>query len=80
MDMKDQKFVLIKQGSEAKIYSGSFHGKPCIAKERFAKHYRHPDLDKEITTQRLKNEVRSLVRCRMAGIYFLTHIFFKCFY
>lgn len=70
--MKDQEFVLMKQGSEAKIYVGTFHGKPCIAKERFAKRYRHPHLDREITTQRLKNEVRSLVRCRMAGKLFIT--------
>ena len=62
-----EQVVLIKQGAEAKIYSGIFHGKPCIVKERFAKNYRHPDLDKEITKDRLKNEVRSLVRCRFAG-------------
>lgn len=67
MNMKEQPYVLIKQGSEAKIYSGSFHGKPCIVKERFPKRYRHPHLDREISTQRLKNEVRSLVRCRLAG-------------
>ena len=67
MNMKERNFVLIKQGSEAKIYSGTFHGKPCILKERFVKHYRHPHLDREISTQRLKSEVRSLVRCRLAG-------------
>ncbi|XP_057370059.1 EKC/KEOPS complex subunit TP53RK-like [Daphnia carinata] len=69
MDMKEQPYVLVKQGSEAKIYSGSFHGKPCIVKERFPKRYRHPHLDREISTQRVKNEVRSLVRCRLAGVH-----------
>ena len=58
---------LMKQGSEARIFCGKFHGKPCILKERFAKSYRHPDLDKELTKERLKNEVRALVRCRLAG-------------
>ena len=62
-----EQVVLIKQGAEAKIYSGNFHGKPCIVKERFAKAYRHPDLDREIVKDRLRNEVRSLVRCRFAG-------------
>ena len=63
----EEKYNLIRQGAEAIIYSGNFHGKPCIVKERFLKSYRHPDLDREITKERMKNEVRSLVRCRMAG-------------
>lgn len=58
---------LLKQGAEARIYRGSFYGKPCIVKERFAKNYRHPQLDQEICKERLKSEVRSLVRCRLAG-------------
>lgn len=67
MESHKQELILIKQGSEAKIYSGTFLGKPCILKERFPKRYRHPHLDREISSQRLKSEVRSLVRCRMAG-------------
>lgn len=67
MNIEKKTFTLIKQGSEAKIYSGTFHGKPCILKERFPKKYRHPDLDREITTSRLKQEVRSLMRCRLTG-------------
>ena len=63
----EEKYELIRQGAEAKIYSGKFHGKSCIVKERFVKSYRHPDLDREITKERIKNEVRSLVRCRFAG-------------
>ena len=58
---------LLKQGAEARIYSGNFHGRPCIVKERFPKTYRHPQLDQEISNERLKSEVRSLVRCRLAG-------------
>ncbi len=63
----EESFVLIKQGAEAKIYRGNFQGKSCIVKERFAKAYRHPQLDREITKERLKSEVRSLVRSRFAG-------------
>lgn len=60
--------TLVKQGAEAKIYTGNFHGRPCVVKERFSKKYRHPDLDREITIQRIKSEARSLIRCRSAGI------------
>ena len=72
----DVQIELLKQGAEARIYRGNFHGKPCIVKERFAKKYRHPQLDHEICKERLKSEVRSLVRCRLAGSYFFT---FKSF-
>lgn len=60
--------VLLKQGAEAKIYSGTFMGCPAIIKERFSKAYRHPELDKSLTVQRTKAEVRSIMRCRMIGI------------
>ena len=63
----ETEFELIKQGSEARVFLGQFQGKTCIIKERFSKKYRHPDLDKELIKERLKNEVRSLVRCRFAG-------------
>lgn len=73
-----ERFVLMKQGAEAKIYHGHFHGKPCIVKERFPKAYRHPQLDQEITKDRLKGEVRSLVRSRFAGnvLYAKTYLWF----
>ncbi|VDI32938.1 TP53 regulating kinase and related kinases [Mytilus galloprovincialis] len=60
--------VLMKQGAEAKLYKSTFYGKPCIIKERFTKCYRHPSLDKSLTTHRIKSEVRALLRCRMNGI------------
>uniref|UniRef100_A0A2P2I2Y3 non-specific serine/threonine protein kinase n=1 Tax=Hirondellea gigas TaxID=1518452 RepID=A0A2P2I2Y3_9CRUS len=62
--MKD----LICQGAEARVYQGTWINKTIILKHRFSKKYRHPDLDKHITKERLKSEARSLVRCRMAGI------------
>jgi len=62
------KMKLIKQGAEARVFEGDFYGHPCLIKERFKKNYRHSVLDKNLTTQRLKSEVRANLRCRMAGI------------
>lgn len=42
------------------------HG--CIAKERFKKTYRHPDLDRQLTTKRVIQEARCLYKCKKAGI------------
>ena len=60
---------LWRQGAEAKIYTGTFHGRAAIIKERFVKGYRHPELDKSLTTRRTKSEVRSMMRCRANGQY-----------
>lgn len=58
-----------RQGAEAKIHSGRFLGRyDAVAKERFPKTYRHPDLDARLTRERLKAEARTLVRCQAAGI------------
>ncbi|XP_035653482.1 EKC/KEOPS complex subunit TP53RK isoform X1 [Oncorhynchus keta] len=62
------KIELIKQGAEARVYRGSFLGKPTIVKERFPKLYRHPLLDEKLTHRRTVQEVRSILRCRKAGI------------
>ncbi|XP_029548950.1 EKC/KEOPS complex subunit TP53RK [Salmo trutta] len=62
------KIQLIKQGAEARVYRGSFLGKPTIVKERFPKLYRHPLLDEKLTHRRTVQEVRSILRCRKAGI------------
>ncbi|XP_059836836.1 EKC/KEOPS complex subunit TP53RK isoform X1 [Hypanus sabinus] len=63
-----QNFQMIKQGAESKIYRGSFLGKPTVVKERFPKSYRHSALDKKLTHRRTAQEVRSILRCRKAGI------------
>ena len=59
---------LVKQGAEARIYRASYLGMPALVKERFAKKYRHPKLDAEITTRRTVWEARALLRCRQLGI------------
>ncbi|KAM3878074.1 EKC/KEOPS complex subunit TP53RK [Diretmus argenteus] len=59
---------LLKQGAEARVYRTVFLGRPTIVKERFPKRYRHPVLDEKLTHRRTVQEVRSILRCRKAGI------------
>ncbi|XP_035680491.1 EKC/KEOPS complex subunit Tp53rk-like [Branchiostoma floridae] len=61
-------FVLFKQGAEARLYRGTFLGKPAVLKERFSKKYRHPRLDEKLTTKRTQGEARTVARARKAGI------------
>ncbi|KAJ8710377.1 hypothetical protein PYW07_009743 [Mythimna separata] len=65
-DLKDLK--ILKQGAEGKLYICNYLGKPTLIKERFKKKYRHPDLDENITKERIKNEARSIVRCKAAAV------------
>jgi len=67
MDIK-QNFSLKFQGSEAKVYEGKFLNQDAILKERFLKKYRHPDLDKTLTTERMRAEARALNKCIDIGI------------
>jgi TP53 regulating kinase-like protein len=60
---------LVKQGAEAKIYTAIFEdNKSVIVKERFVKKYRHPDLDRSLTTKRIKNEVKLLNKAHLIGV------------
>ncbi|KAG8447056.1 hypothetical protein GDO86_014487 [Hymenochirus boettgeri] len=59
---------LLKQGAEARVYRGRFLGKAAVVKERFPKAYRHRALDNKLTHRRTVQEVRSILRCRKAGI------------
>ncbi|KAG1055944.1 hypothetical protein G6F43_002125 [Rhizopus delemar] len=63
--------VLIKQGAEAKVLQlPTFLSLPagCIAKERFKKTYRHPELDQQLTSKRVVQEARNLQKCKKAGM------------
>jgi len=62
------KWSLLKQGAEARVYKTEFYNKKTIVKERFSKSYRHPSLDEKLTHRRTSQEVRSMLRCRKAGI------------
>lgn len=58
-------FDLFRQGAEARLRVGTFiGGNKAVLKERFAKKYRHPELDAKLTKDRFRGEVRSLVRCK----------------
>lgn len=61
-------FELVKQGAEAKLYTGIYLGKSAIIKERFPKKYRHEHLDTYLTKERIKAETRAIVRCKSCGI------------
>lgn len=63
-----ENFKIIKQGAEAKLYSGIYQNKSAIIKERFKKTYRHPDLDKAITNKRTKMETKLLQKISSLGI------------
>ena len=63
-----EKFVMIKQGAEARLYTGCFLGQEAMIKERFSKKYRHPDLDTQLTKDRHKAEARSLLKCKQVGV------------
>lgn len=60
--------ALLRQGAESKVYKGEYFGKQAVFKERFVKTYRHPELDRQLTRERIKAEARGLRRCRIAGI------------
>ncbi len=51
-----------------RVWETVFCGRPCIVKQRFSKKYRHPALDAKLTLTRLKQEARSLLRARKAGV------------
>lgn len=59
---------ILKQGAEAKLFICKYLGRPTLIKERFKKNYRHPDLDATITKDRIRNEARSIVRCKTIGV------------
>lgn len=68
--MCENNFELICQGAEARLYKGYYLGKLTVKKERFKKNYRHSDLDENLTKDRIKSEVRAIVRAKIAGNYY----------
>lgn len=61
-------YLLVKQGAEAKLYTGTFLGQEVVVKERFSKKYRHPALDTQLTRDRHRAEVRALAKCKQIGV------------
>ena len=51
-----------------RVWEGTYLEHPAMIKERFHKKYRHPTLDARLTAQRLRQEVRSMLRARKLGV------------
>jgi len=51
-----------------KVWETEELGRKAIMKHRFSKSYRLPELDKELTLTRLRQEVRSIIRARKLGV------------
>jgi len=66
MDLSN--YQLVKQGAEARMFTGSFLGQEVFVKERFSKKYRHPVLDTQLTKDRHRAEVRALLKCKQIGV------------
>lgn len=60
--------VKIAQGAEGAVYRVSFLERAAICKVRFSKRYRHPVLDRRLTSRRLTQEARALLRLRKEGL------------
>ena len=58
---------LLHEGAEATVTSGSWLGKKAVLKSRRARGYRHPDLDRRLTRQRMAAEARALSRLSSVG-------------
>ena len=62
---------LLSQGAEARVWKIPAFlppSRPAVAKERFAKTYRHPVLDERLTKARCKAEAKALLRARRGGV------------
>uniref|UniRef100_A0A1I8AJS4 non-specific serine/threonine protein kinase n=1 Tax=Steinernema glaseri TaxID=37863 RepID=A0A1I8AJS4_9BILA len=57
----------LKQGAEGRILNCTYLGKKAVLKERFTKKYRHPDLDRTLTKDRMKAELKGIMRCSDLG-------------
>lgn len=56
--------TLIAQGAEARLYKCVYLGREAVMKERFSKKYRHPELDRRLTKERIRNEFRAITKCK----------------
>jgi Kae1-associated kinase Bud32 len=59
---------VIAQGAEAVLESGEWLGRAAVLKLRRPKGYRHPDLEAQLRTSRIRAEARSLREARLAGV------------
>ena len=60
----DNEWCLQFQGAESKIWFGVYNGLKVVKKERFVKNYRIKELDTRLTRERIKAEVRSIMKIK----------------
>lgn len=60
--------VEISRGAEGLVTRIAYLGRSAVRKERFPKRYRHPELDAKLTSRRLAQEARVLLRLRKSAI------------
>tara|TARA_B100002052_G_scaffold111654_1_gene102994 strand:- start:1219 stop:1881 length:663 start_codon:yes stop_codon:yes gene_type:complete len=59
--------IVLHEGAEAIVTAGSWLGKRAVLKYRRRRRYRHPDLDRRLTRQRMAVEARVLSKLSAAG-------------
>ena len=59
--------IVLHEGAEAIVTAGSWLGRRAVLKYRRPRRYRHPDLDRRLTRQRMAVEARVLSRLSAAG-------------
>ncbi|XP_027200462.2 TP53 regulating kinase [Dermatophagoides pteronyssinus] len=53
---------LLFQGAESRVYEGNYQSKQAILKERFPKRYRLDELDKKLTKERIRAEIKAYTK------------------
>ena len=59
IELDPKSWELLFQGAESKVFRGKYESKYSIWKERFVKEYRHPELDKKLTRERIRAELKA---------------------
>lgn len=54
-------------GAEAEVISGTWFGRPAVMKKRRPRGWRHPDLDRRLTSKRMVNEVKLTIQLARLG-------------
>ena len=54
-------------GAEAEVVSGTWFGRPAVMKKRRPRGWRHPDLDRRLTSKRMVNEVKLTIQLARLG-------------
>ena len=65
------------QGAEARIFQCKFFNRPAVLKERFPKKYRHPELDKKLSHERIRAELKAILKCQEVKSSFIVYIIKK---